>query len=368
MAAHQDAVKEARQVLGGKELKPDELLKLAEALKRTNEFGYAWRILARARKSDGQAPELSTILRQERALCTYKDTHLHEDLRLERALAVLEDGEDLKSTTDPETLGLAGAIHKRRWRVRNDKLELETALDYYRRGHKCDRKDDFRRKQGYPGINAAFVLDLLASLEERQPDASGATAKLAAARRAEARTIRNEITNGLQPLLEDLEELLTADHWWPFVTMAEAYFGLQKYDHAETWLQKAAALLDVSPWEFETTARQLTTLAKLLEGEAVDSPPKFTESAPGRVLLAFLGGRVAGVLTSYLGKVGLALSGGGFRASLYHIGVLAKFAELDVLRHVEVLSCVSGGSIVGAYYYPHPYERSGVRSPVVGAL
>ncbi|MBK6997406.1 MAG: hypothetical protein IPH31_21785 [Lewinellaceae bacterium] len=51
------------------------------------------------------------------------------------------------------------------------------------------------------------------------------------------------------------------------------------------------------------------------------------------------------------GKVGLGLSGGGFRASLYHIGTLAKLAELDVLRHVEVLSCVSGGSIVGAHYY-----------------
>lgn len=51
------------------------------------------------------------------------------------------------------------------------------------------------------------------------------------------------------------------------------------------------------------------------------------------------------------GKAGLALSGGGFRASLFHIGVLARLAELDVLRHVEVLSCVSGGSIVGAHYY-----------------
>jgi predicted acylesterase/phospholipase RssA len=51
------------------------------------------------------------------------------------------------------------------------------------------------------------------------------------------------------------------------------------------------------------------------------------------------------------GKLGLALSGGGFRASLYHIGVLARMAELDLLRHVEVISCVSGGSIVGAHYY-----------------
>jgi hypothetical protein len=51
------------------------------------------------------------------------------------------------------------------------------------------------------------------------------------------------------------------------------------------------------------------------------------------------------------GKVGLGLSGGGFRAALFHIGVLAQLAERDVLRSVEVLSCVSGGSIVGAHYY-----------------
>jgi predicted acylesterase/phospholipase RssA len=50
-------------------------------------------------------------------------------------------------------------------------------------------------------------------------------------------------------------------------------------------------------------------------------------------------------------KLGLALSGGGFRASFFHIGVLASLAESDVLKDVEVLSCVSGGSIIGAYYY-----------------
>ncbi len=52
-------------------------------------------------------------------------------------------------------------------------------------------------------------------------------------------------------------------------------------------------------------------------------------------------------------KLGLALSGGGFRASFFHIGVLARLAELDLLRSIEVLSCVSGGSIIGAYYYLH---------------
>ena len=50
-------------------------------------------------------------------------------------------------------------------------------------------------------------------------------------------------------------------------------------------------------------------------------------------------------------KFGLALSGGGFRASLFHLGVLACLADLKQLKSVRYLSTVSGGSIVGAAYY-----------------
>jgi len=50
-------------------------------------------------------------------------------------------------------------------------------------------------------------------------------------------------------------------------------------------------------------------------------------------------------------KLGIALSGGGFRAALFHIGVLARLAELDLLCRLEVISTVSGGSIIGTYYY-----------------
>ncbi len=48
---------------------------------------------------------------------------------------------------------------------------------------------------------------------------------------------------------------------------------------------------------------------------------------------------------------GLALSGGGFRAAFFHLGVLAYLAEQDLLRRVEMISTVSGGSILGAAYY-----------------
>jgi NTE family protein len=50
-------------------------------------------------------------------------------------------------------------------------------------------------------------------------------------------------------------------------------------------------------------------------------------------------------------KLGLALSGGGFRSALFHIGVLARLAEQDLLRKIDVISSVSGGSIIAAYYY-----------------
>src|SRR5687768_10046990 len=49
--------------------------------------------------------------------------------------------------------------------------------------------------------------------------------------------------------------------------------------------------------------------------------------------------------------VGLALSGGGFRAAFFHVGILARLAETGTLRKVEVISTVSGGSILGALYY-----------------
>jgi len=52
-------------------------------------------------------------------------------------------------------------------------------------------------------------------------------------------------------------------------------------------------------------------------------------------------------------RLGLGLSGGGFRASFFHIGILAQMAEQGILRHVEVISTVSGGSIIGALYYLH---------------
>jgi NTE family protein len=49
-------------------------------------------------------------------------------------------------------------------------------------------------------------------------------------------------------------------------------------------------------------------------------------------------------------RVGLALSGGGYRAAAFHLGTLRKLKELGALDKVDVLSTISGGSITGAAY------------------
>ena len=42
----------------------------------------------------------------------------------------------------------------------------------------------------------------------------------------------------------------------------------------------------------------------------------------------------------------LALSGGGYRATMYHVGALRRMNELGLLSKVKVVSSVSGGSIL----------------------
>ena len=48
-------------------------------------------------------------------------------------------------------------------------------------------------------------------------------------------------------------------------------------------------------------------------------------------------------------RLGLALSGGGFRASLYHLGLLRFLRDAGLLAQVTHITSVSGGSIMAAH-------------------
>jgi predicted acylesterase/phospholipase RssA len=47
--------------------------------------------------------------------------------------------------------------------------------------------------------------------------------------------------------------------------------------------------------------------------------------------------------------LGLALSGGGFRATLFHLGVMRSLYEHSLLSRIQVITAVSGGSIIAAH-------------------
>lgn len=358
----------AKAVLRGQYAPPRDLLKLAESLKKKKSFHLAWQLLARARRDPDARGDLKLRLKlgQQQALCTYKDPDLPTELRLTRALEILKETDDLDQTTNQETLGLAGAIYKYRWQWTGQREHLERASFYYLRGYELSyflragdaaQHPDPDYDYGYTGINAAFTLDLLASVEDAQARAAHRPSKVAEEQRNKAGEIRSKLIAVLPDLPALPNQAWLNDEWWFLVTIAEAHFGLGQYTEAITWLQKANALRDeqgqlkVPDWEVETTARQLAAIARLQGGRAGEAPADPEDSPAWKVLTEGLGINAAGVRSALHGKVGLALSGGGFRASLFHIGVLAELAELDILRHVEVLSCVSGGSIIGAYYY-----------------
>jgi len=327
---------------------------LVKALKNDFIYAPARRLLLKvapvANAQQGGFTDADGVwVQQQLALCTYKDEELPTSRRLDEALHLLErlatrPGQD----TNAETLALHGAVYKRKWEYEGTLDHLHQALAFYTAAFTRNRADDL----GYGGVNAAYLLDILAarsrSIERRSGISTGEAERLA----RDARQLRLEIKDALDDAVQKQPALPQKE--WFLVTYAEVEFGLGTYDAAARWLamvRKLPAEKQPREWERQTTFRQLVSIARL-QGHLPPTDPDPAQWAPcWQALHAFLGDATATALSCVRGKVGLALSGGGFRASFFHLGVLARLAELDMLRSIDVLSTVSGGSIVGAHYY-----------------
>lgn len=319
-------VQQANKFLAGEQLTFDQADVLWKALKDANEISLARAVLERIRDGESLLDGLPKNRKEKQRLCqqeallTSKDLELNSAIRHSLAIDKLEEEFDLDDPEldgDAETLGIAGGILKRRWQELGQLQDLKKAAEYYNRGAGDDLGDD-----AYAHINAAFLKDLIAEAGE-EPEFH----------RRQARELRERIVRDLKA---------QTDNWFNAATRIEANLGLGLYKNA-----KAAINTKVkpAPWQLETTARQLATLAHLMEEKPLEKPEV------REIFEMLLGDSAEATRSALVGKVGLALSGGGFRASFYHLGVMARLAELDVLRHIEVLSCVSGGSIVGACYW-----------------
>jgi hypothetical protein len=58
-------------------------------------------------------------------------------------------------------------------------------------------------------------------------------------------------------------------------------------------------------------------------------------------------------------RIGLCLSGGGFRATFFHLGVIRYLYEADLLKNVILICSVSGESILAAHLLQHWHYYTG---------
>lgn len=348
-----DVVMLAREHVGARQAVPniDELQTLVKGLKGKFEFTLARDLLALSRpayKPPAGSPSGSDAafvwVVQQQALCTYKDETIQAARRFEEAHRyLLEIGLDDSANGNTETLALGGSIFKRRYELLGQLDDLHRSYGYYFAAWERDPDAD----KGYGGINAAYVLDVLAQRMESLGQALHAE---------EAKQLRDKATALRSGLVDYLKRMyserpaIRSDYFF-LVTLAEAYYGLDEFEHAAKWLTRAHAVKS-DEWELQTTARQFASLAQVRGYSPPGANALDNEWAPPWwTLKALLGEDARFVFGGPRSKLGLALSGGGFRSSFFHIGVMARLAEMNILRCVEVLSTVSGGSILGAHYY-----------------
>jgi len=192
-----------------------ELMKNFQDAKAAVSKPYEWMqpiaFLNRLRTMQPQDP----YILQQLALATYKSKLPDTVTALQNAKAILEDLSP-RTTADPETLGLWGAVHKRLWEETKDRGALDESITAYQRGFVV--KSDY-----YNGVNYAFMLNVRASISKDDD---------AVTDRTTARRVRTQV-------LEICDEKLkppgpSADeHFWVDATKVEALLGLGRNEESD---------------------------------------------------------------------------------------------------------------------------------------
>jgi Tetratricopeptide Repeats-Sensor len=175
-------------------------------VKQADDWVFVAAVLRRLEKLQPTDPYIV----QQLALATYKS-------KRPTVLQALQDAQGIltrlkpDTSSDAETIGLWGAIHKRVWDVAEDRAALNTAIRAYARGYFI--KDDY-----YNGINFAYLLNVRAA---------ESTGDDAIADRVVARRIRSEVLAICDRLLASPPAPLTEDEqFWVNATKVEAFLGL----------------------------------------------------------------------------------------------------------------------------------------------
>lgn len=245
-----------------------ELLVSFRAAKAAVEVPDDWAVpLSLLKRLKTMQPDDPYIL-QQLALATYKFEQPDKTTALQNASNVLSKLAP-QASSDAETVGLWGAIHKRLWEAAKNPDDLNEAVRAYARGY-------YIRNDHYNGINYAFVLDVRASATEGDE---------ALADRVLARRIRRDILTICDRLLQAalIAAQPTPEHpgagsdepFWIGAAKVEALFGLGRKDEAgrlkdeivareRERLKKAGAASAQGDWKERSLTTQLKALGELL--------------------------------------------------------------------------------------------------------
>ena len=182
---------------------------------------------------------------QQLALATYKSEQPDRLTALQRAKEILLPLAP-EVSSDAETVGLWGAIHKRVWDVNGDRADLDRAIAAYERGF-------YLRRDTFNGINYAFLLDVRASLSAGDE---------AIADRVLAKRCRRTVLDICDALLK-AGGLKPDAKFWVDATRVEALHGVGRVSESNADL---ATLLATNPpaWMAGTLSDQLEKLRPLL--------------------------------------------------------------------------------------------------------
>jgi hypothetical protein len=226
------------------------LVQEAEKALREDDF-----IVAKALYADlhQKVPSESSFL-QKLTLATYKAGLPNKVEALKEARRLLE-GLNPAESTDPETLGLSQAVHKRLWNLTGERSSLEEAIW-------SSEKAFYLTIDYYNGINLAFLYNIRASISE----SADAATDLVLAQRTRRRVV------GICEAFLDRLKTQTTTHptdseatYWALATLAEAWTGLGDEEKSQSYMNKAKALKPPPPkWKIESTEEQLQKLRELL--------------------------------------------------------------------------------------------------------
>jgi hypothetical protein len=190
-------------------------------------------------------------LNQQLALATYKSEQPDALAALATAKSILQELNP-RTSTDPETLGLWGAVHRRLYELTKDPANLDEAIRVHEKGF-------YVRNDSYNGIKLALALDLRASITHGRD---------ALADIIQAERIRRRVLEDCNQLLaagvkDDEGKIDLVETFWLRASMLEALVGIGETQKANE-MKPAVIACAPEEWMVKTMENNLEQLTALL--------------------------------------------------------------------------------------------------------